>query len=132
MRDTTHHAALREWARGTYPEEAAVELLLRAFDGRFAMTSDPWILPDDYGGWCVDWERLQDSAVLTGPFSGGERRVLGICASLGSSLNKLALTDVLAGLGEKNIRLVLAAMSHASGVHERGSGVLFPWPEEGE
>jgi hypothetical protein len=36
-------AGLRDWARGMYATEAAVELLLRAFAGRFAHADQPWI-----------------------------------------------------------------------------------------
>lgn len=36
-----HHEALRAWARGLYPLQAANELLIRSHYGRFAATSNP-------------------------------------------------------------------------------------------
>lgn len=39
----THAEDLRRWAKGTYTTEAATELLLRAFNGRFAEPGNPWI-----------------------------------------------------------------------------------------
>lgn len=53
------HAALRAWARGIYPLEAGVELLIRISDGRFAANSQPWIQPgDDPGWWWIDIDQL--------------------------------------------------------------------------
>ena len=45
---------LREWARGSLPMGAGVELLLRAFDGRFAHPSRPWIVAEPDGHVWVD------------------------------------------------------------------------------
>jgi len=39
----THADDLRAWARGMYTTEAATELLLRAFGGKFAAPGNPWI-----------------------------------------------------------------------------------------
>lgn len=75
---------LRAWANGDYPTEAAVELLVRAKGGRFARESQPWIERP----WpssalrCVDWDRLHDEVDA---FSGGERRLLNIAVSMGTS-----------------------------------------------
>lgn len=43
------HAALRNWARGSHPDEAGVEFLIRAFGGRFAGAGYPWIRSGDHG-----------------------------------------------------------------------------------
>ena len=81
---------LRRWARGAYAEEAAVELLVRAFDGRFASVGYRWVRPCDRPGWYwLDGERLVDG---TGTLSGGERRVLAITGSLVSGA---PLTDLV-------------------------------------
>ena len=42
---------LRRWARGAYAEEAAVELLVRSFGGRFCSTGYPWVRRCDRPGW---------------------------------------------------------------------------------
>ena len=43
--DTT--TALREWARGMFTTEAATELLIESFRGRFAALGNPWVQPGD-------------------------------------------------------------------------------------
>ncbi len=40
---------LRAWANGSLPLSAAIELLVRAFDGRFARTDEPWIRVEPNG-----------------------------------------------------------------------------------
>jgi hypothetical protein len=42
-------AELRDWARGCYSTEAAVELLIRARGGRFVEPGQPWLRTDDRG-----------------------------------------------------------------------------------
>jgi hypothetical protein len=42
-------ADLRDWARGCYSTEAAVELLIRARGGRFVEPGQPWLRTDDRG-----------------------------------------------------------------------------------
>jgi hypothetical protein len=49
---------VREWARGSLPVGAGVELLLRAFDGRFADPSRPWVITGAGGHVWVDTEVL--------------------------------------------------------------------------
>ena len=74
-------AGLRSWAKGLYPLEAAVEILVRAFGGRFADPGQPWIQPCDQAGWWwLDVTTLVDDQI--GHLSGGEQRVLRIVASL--------------------------------------------------
>jgi hypothetical protein len=125
-----HHDQLRAWAKGLYPTEAAVELLIRFADGRFAGTGYRWIEPDDYLGYVVDWEKLRDGAV-SGPYSGGERRILGIVASLGSPYCQVSMHEATAGLGPHNGALVLAAISHALGSHEFGPEPIIDWDATG-
>jgi hypothetical protein len=100
-------AGLRAWARGTYPDEAAVEQLIRAFGGRFASRVQPWVAPSaDDRFWC-------DPAVITeyvGALSGAERRVLAVVAGLLGG-NPVDLVDVSPGLDRANLTLVLAAIS---------------------
>ncbi len=105
---------LRAWAKGDYPTEAAVELLIRAKGGRFARETQPWIERP----WpssslcCVDWDRLHDEL---GVFSGGERRFLNIAVSMGTSKHPVDLSNDLSGLDDELLLLVLAATAHAAG-----------------
>jgi len=138
-------AGLRLWAKGLYPLESAVELLVRAFDGRFARPGNPWIQPcDQPGWWWLDITQLTDDRV--GHLSGGEQRLLRIVASLAGGA-PVSLADNIPGLDRELTDLVLAAIAHANGSHEhanihidrdhdRGVAVLdgrlpalHPWPE---
>jgi hypothetical protein len=116
MSETAVIDGLRRWARGAYAEEAAVELLVRAFGGRFASTGYRWVRRCDRPGWYwLDGERLIDG---TGTLSGGERRVLTIAGSLVSGAPLTDLAGQLSGLDRPNLELVLAALAHAAGSHE--------------
>lgn len=113
---STTIAGLRSWAKGSYAEEAAVELLARSFGGRFASTSWPWVRPCDHSGWF--W--LDPDAIWTGSgsLSGGERRMLNVVAALVGGQPLADLGGTLAGLDRRNQQLVLAAFAHAAGSHE--------------
>lgn len=140
------HAGLRAWAQGSYPEEAAVELLVRTSGGRFANPGFPWIQPCDQPGWWrLDHNEITADTIAA--LSGGEQRLLRIVASLagGTPVN---LSADLPGLDRDTMGLVLAALAHANGSHEhadiridpdRGVAVLrgrlpslHPWPDEGD
>jgi len=132
---------LRRWARGAYAEEAAVELLVRAFHGRFASVGYPWVRACDRPGWFwLDGEPLLHDTVA---LSGGEQRVLSIVGALVSGLALSDLESILAGLDRPNLQLVLAAFAHAAGSHEhshvevnggrllyRRLGPVVDWPSE--
>ncbi|QDP94799.1 hypothetical protein FOE78_01690 [Microlunatus elymi] len=133
-------AGLRAWARGSYAEEAAVELLARSFGGRFASTGWPWVQQCDRAGWF--W--LNPDAIWTGSgaLSGGERRLLNVVAALVGGQPLTDLGGILAGLDRQNLALVLAAFAHAGGSHEHAllimtadgqpsfdrPGALIGWP----
>ena len=140
---TITHAGLRSWAKGLYPLEAAVELLVRTADGRFASPAYPWIQPcDQPGWWWLDHEAISDDNLVA--LSGGEQRILRIVASLAGG-QPVNLHADLPGLDRDLMGLVLAAMAHANGSHEqadiridhhRGVAVLdgrlaslHPWPD---
>lgn len=143
----THADDLRAWAKGVYTIEAATELLLRAFGGRFAAPGNPWIHtstapegPHQVRAW-IDFASIPEE---TGALSGGERRFLLLTASIGESV-PVVLSDVLTGLDRSLVQLALAAVSHAAGSHQH-SGMsfhengeprafthltaLYPWPEQ--
>jgi hypothetical protein len=141
--DTTQ--SLRAWARGLYTTEAAVEVLVRAFGGRFTQPGWPWIEPgDEPGSYWLDVEELTDDT--TGALSGGERRLLAVVASLAGG-QRVDLAGALPGLDRDNVALVLAAVAHTAGTHQHSelvvdpatgtAGVvrlasLYPWPDNAE
>jgi hypothetical protein len=129
---------LRAWAKGSYPAEAAVELLLRAFNGRFAGSGHAWVRTDDRGRHWIDFEAVPEHI---GGLSGGEKRFLGLVASMGGT-EPVVLGDVLSGLDRDVVDLILAAVAHSTGSHEgvvithhddtvsmSRPGSLYPWPE---
>ncbi|MET4144339.1 hypothetical protein [Arthrobacter sp. UYCo732] len=137
---TTTPEELRAWARGVLPVEAATELLLRAFSGRFAEPGWPWMIRDEaYGHRLIDFDAIP---VHVEGLSGGERQFLLIAASLGGNC-PLILNDALPGLDRALLDLVLAASAHAAGSHhdsimveDRGGPMgfdrvdtLHPWPQ---
>ncbi len=137
MNDPSSPDDLRSWARGSYPLEAATELLIRAFRGRFTDPGWPWVKTDDGCRW-IDFDTIDEDAV--GALSGGERRLLLIARSLGSVENRTVnLSEVLPGLDRTNLALVVAAVAHAGGSHEHSDfgphgrpirlPSLAPWPE---
>ncbi len=143
---SVNHVGLRAWAQGTYPSEAAVELLVGFAGGRFATPGYPWIQPCEQPGmWWLDSSRIGDDTI--GALSGGEQRVLRIVSSLAGG-EPVDLSESLTGLDRPTTGLVLAAVAHAAGSHEqadiridreRGVAVLqgrlpslHPWPIEGD
>ena len=105
---------LRTWAAGSYPIEAATELLIRAFNGRFIQPGQPWI----HTTGCDPWIEFADiTQETTGVCSGGERRVLAIAAALGTH-TQLDLVANITGLDHTHAHLVLAALAHAMGSHD--------------
>lgn len=97
-----------------------MELLIRAFGGRFARAGCPWVVEETNGVW-VDAQVLTDG---TGALSGGERRLLAVVASLLDERREVALAEVLPGLDRGILELVLAAVAHAAGSHEQSSTLL--------
>lgn len=113
-------AGLRSWAQGVLPVEAATELLLRAFGGRFTRAGFPWVRGTVGGGLWLDWEQMTGRNVDL--YSGGEQRLLRVAASLGGGL-RIDLAEAATGLDPAGIDLMLAAVAHAAGVQQ-----LHPWP----
>lgn len=135
----THADGLRAWAKGSFPYEAATELLLRGFGGRFAAGGNPWIGRDDFSGksW-IDFASIPEHA---GRVSNGEWRFLMFAASLAEGV-PVNLGEIVTGVNRECIGLILAAVAHASGSHRHSwvkvseddmlgftrLSALYPWP----
>jgi hypothetical protein len=124
-RDLALDEALRESARGVYPLEAGVELLiahaawlqrddfLDAFLDAFLHTDTSIIDGSKLAS--IDWNRAitaLDTSTL--PCSSGEQRMLRLAASIADG-TPVSLRDTLTGLDHRNTRLVITAVLHASG-----------------
>jgi hypothetical protein len=72
-------AELRNWARGCYSTEAAVELLIRARGGRFMDQGQPWLRTDDRG---VTWLDPEVTGQCSQAVSSGERHLLALVEAL--------------------------------------------------
>lgn len=139
------HTALRAWAKGIYPLEAGVELLVRT----------RWARQLDQSGWVrgssselgeaeakYAMPKVGEYLQHAGYLSGGEYRQLTVIASfLGQLVNAsddekgvvtpfdAQLYEALPGVDHSFIRLVQSAVGHAAGLHEHGGNPL-PWPDE--
>ena len=110
---------LRAWARGIYPDQAAVELLIshatflhRAdFTSRFISTSASG---DGTGLAAIDWTAAITALNAGLPCSGGEQRMLRLAASLGDGI-PVNLRDALTGIDARGIQLVVEAVLHTAG-----------------
>ena len=111
---TTLAERLVNSAKGYYPAESAALIITQAIRG---------ILPDklapaindhpDVGRAFIDWEHAVE---ISGAFSGGERRIINLAASLASPHN-INAGDVLSGLDDTNARIVLEGLAHCLRVH---------------
>lgn len=87
---TTLADRLRAWAKGAYPLEAGVELLIR--HGKAVYDGAPWITDDGEHAW-LDANVLLDES---GAWSGGEQRIVRLAASLIGD-ERVNLSDDLSG-----------------------------------
>ncbi len=113
---------LHEWASGSLPMGAGVELLARAFGGRFADPSRPWVITKPDGRMWVDVDVLCDAS---GALSGGERRIVAMVVALLDE-RPVDVVDVVTGLDREHLHLVLASLAHAAGSHEHAALTLSP------
>jgi hypothetical protein len=107
-------AALRAGAQGLYALEAATGLII---------AHGTWLARDDFRGFiyhgagtaAVDWEAVT-RALNAGelPSSAGESRLLQLAASLAGQA-PVILGDVVTGLDDRNIQMLVRAVLHASG-----------------
>lgn len=115
------HAALRASARGIYPLEAGVELLiahaswLHRNDFVDAFLDTDTSISDGTELASIDWTGAI-AALDTGalPCSSGEQRMLRLAASIAGG-TPVSLHGTLTGLDDRNTRLVITAVLHASG-----------------
>lgn len=126
-------AMLRRWARGIYPGEAAVELLIahdrwlrrRDFLTRCVFVCDRWDENDPVMAG-LDWSQVAAAVDPAGsiqpgegfPASASEIKVLAVVASLAGAPLRQSLRDLIVGLDVSNTRRVLDAVAHAGGWHE--------------
>lgn len=137
-----HFDDLRAWSKGSYTAEAATELLIRGFDGRFAAPGNPWIhLSGSSGKYWIRFGAIPEHVDV---LSGGEGRFLRLVASIAAVEVSVDLGEVLPGLDRQLLELVLAAVAHAGGSHEHSGFItntdgsqtierlstLYPWPDE--
>jgi hypothetical protein len=115
------HTALRACARGIYPLEAGVELIIahaswlrrNDFHSQFVHTATSITNGAKLAE--IDWH-----AAITAldrdqlPSSGGEQRMLRLAASIASGI-PVSLRDTLTGIDHRNTQLVITAVLHASG-----------------
>jgi hypothetical protein len=110
---------LRAWARGIYPDQAAVELLIshatflhRAdFTTRFIGTSASG---SGAGLAAIDWTAAITALDAGLPCSGGEQRMLRLAASLGDGI-PVNLRAALTGIDARGIQLVVEAVLRTAG-----------------
>ena len=72
-------AGLRRWALGAPSDQAAVELLVRCFGGRFVRPGVAWVRPCAPAWYWLDGD---DLAAYADTVTGEERRVLTLAAVL--------------------------------------------------
>ncbi len=135
--------AVRRWAMGVYPVEAAAELLIR--QGKAIYEGAPWLRElGPEGGQimvAIDPETLW---VNSRSWSGSEQRLVNVAVSLLDSELMVNLHDAVTGLDREPLELVLAAVAHAAGSHEARMPIIegskltgytepvnaHPWPDQ--
>lgn len=106
-----HLRQLQDWSSGDPAREAATDLLIHEFDGRFADAGRPWVKRSSDGP-RVDFAAIPASI---GRFSSGEQAFLRLVASLGSPDVDTNLYRDLAGLDRGLQRAFADAVRQASG-----------------
>jgi hypothetical protein len=103
-------AELRDWARGCYATEAAVELLIRARGGRFVERGQPWLRTDDRG---ITWLDAQLIGRYSHAMFSGEHHILALVEALALGTPLEDVGGLMASLDPYHLGLVLAALRHA-------------------
>ena len=103
-------AELRDWARGCHTTEAAVELLIRAHNGRFVEPGQPWLRTDDRG---IAWLDAEVIARYSDAVLSGERHILALVEALALGKPLEDVGGLMASLDPYHLDLVLAVLRHA-------------------
>jgi hypothetical protein len=113
---------LRAAAAGIHPDEAGTGLIIS--HGTFLYRDDftchvetAACISDGTPMAWIDWDAV--IAALEGgrlPASSGEQRIVRIAASLAAG-HPVSLRDVIPGLDQRNLDLVITAIRHAAGHH---------------
>lgn len=112
------HRALRRCAAGSYPKEAAVELLIGAVDGRLADSDNAWIVTQGGDAWI-------DSRLIPAEFTNGdpnEAAVLEVVIGLLQS-RPVHIYDLVTQTDTGHLALILAALGHAGGLFSNSTQV---------
>ncbi|SLI19762.1 Uncharacterised protein [Mycobacteroides abscessus subsp. abscessus] len=117
------HEALRRWAAGFYPKEAAVELLIRAVDGRLAAPGCLWIMSEGDETW---FDPSVIALDVTAGVIGNEASVLEVASGLVHG-GPVDLYDVVTRVDPHHLALILAALAHA-GDWQREGDAIYQWP----
>jgi hypothetical protein len=103
-------AELRNWARGCYSTEAAVELLIRARGGRFVAAGQPWLRTDDRG---ITWLDAEVIRRYSHAVSSEERHILALVEALALGKPLEDVGGLMASLDTHHLGLVLGVLRHA-------------------
>src|SRR5215216_2783427 len=101
---------MRPATRSTHSTEAAVELLIRARDGRFVEPGQPWLRTDDRG---ITWLDAEVMARYSHAVSSGERHILTLVEALALGKPLEDVGGLMASLDPYHLGLVLAVLRHA-------------------
>jgi len=148
----SHYERLRIWAKDSIDQEAAVELLIRGYDGKLALPHWPWIISREGMVHCwVDNQQiafgflgLSATADVLSELPECEQQYLRVVRFFLDPSARLTVSEII-GQDRKHLELILAALSHAAGTHRewtdirntvtgsflvRGNegGALYPWP----
>lgn len=124
---------LRAWASGGYSTEAAVELLIahgvwlrrKAFrqQAMWVSRGDEFAADDGELLCGIDWDAAA-AVASTSPASASEHRILAFAIALVAGVDHpVDLGDAVTGLDVTNTALVLQAIAHTAGVHERHASI---------
>jgi hypothetical protein len=121
---TTNEDRLRAWASVSHPLAAATELLIRAFDGKYAQPGNPWIKYPDSEAANIEFELIP--MYLDEIENPRARQVLMLAASLSDLGVHAPLGALMYELDREVLDLFLAAVAHAGASHEHSAMVTGP------